>query len=109
MKNVQYYGFVYEGKCAPYNVKKETQVFSDPYKALKYANDMWNSNPEYQVARLLLVLKLESTEDSNVSFNTAFFQFTNSKACESFIIKQKEIIWSIDDNQVWNGNARMMK
>lgn len=104
---IKYYGFPYQGRGAIYNTEKEL-FFNNPYNALKNANDKWNVNPDFQIARLLVVVALNTSNDNISLIQYAFFQFTNSKSCENFIVTQNEIIWSSNEDQVWNGNAKMM-
>lgn len=103
----KYYGFIYSGINATYDFENG-EVFQNPFEALKNANNEWNFNPDYQAPRLLVVIKLENIGYNTPLFRYAFFQFTNSNACEKFIAEQNEIIWSNADDQIWNGNAQMM-
>lgn len=104
---IQYYGFPYQGRGAIYNTEKEL-AFDNPYNALKNANEKWNANPDFQIARLLVVVALDTSKDDISSIKYALFQFTNSKSCENFIVTQNDIIWSSNEDQNWNGNAQMM-
>ena len=104
---IKYYGFPYQGRGAIYNTEKEL-FFDNPYNALKNANNKWNANPDFQIARLLVVVALDTSQDNISLIRYAFFQFTNSKSCENFIVTQNNIIWSSNEDQVWNGNAKMM-
>lgn len=104
---IKYYGFPYQGRGATYNTGKEL-FFDNPYNALKNANEKWNANPDFQIARLLVVVALDTSQDNISLIQYAFFQFTNSKSCENFIIDQDKIIWSTNEEQTWNGNAKMM-
>ena len=103
----KYYGFIYNGINATYDFENG-MFFKNPFEALKNANNEWNSNPDYQIPRLLVVIELEDIDHSTPLFRYAFFQFTNSKSCENFIIDQNKIIWSNAEDLIWNGNARMM-
>ena len=100
----KYYGFIYSGINARYDFDNAL-FFQNPFDALKNANNEWDLNPDYRIARLLVVI--ESEENTSL-FRYAFFQFVNSSACEKFIDAQNEIIWSNEENQIWNGNAQMM-
>lgn len=104
---IKYYGFTYEGKGSNYRLEKET-CFDTPYDALKNANDKWNSNPDFQIARLLVIISLDTSQDNLSLLKYAFFQFTNSESCKKFIINQNKIIWSTNEHQIWNGDAKMM-
>lgn len=103
----KYYGFIYQGLGAIYNTEKEL-LFDNPYDALKNANDKWSDVNNYQIARLLVVLEQETINGETLPLKYAFFQFTDSKACEQFVLIQTVIKWSDCDDQVWNGNAHMM-
>lgn len=99
-----YYGSAYKGCAGVYDLSK-LQAFDDPYHALDYANKKWNSIPDNDIARLLVVV----TDDyESNTHGMAFFQFTDSAACKKFIDGNKSIKWSNLDAQMWNGNAKLM-
>lgn len=100
-----YYSSVYEGLTGKYNLLKMKE-YINPYDALRAANDEWDANPDPQIRRLLVVFEKDASTDE-IS-REAYFQFTDSKSCKSFINNQCKIIWSSLDNQIWNGNAKMM-
>ncbi len=100
---MKYYGFIYEGQFANYQVEG-LQAFDSPYEALFYANQKWQKNSDLQIPRLLVVKQSDCAEKEY-----AFFQFTDYKACNQFIQYNENIIWSSNDNQKWNGNAKQMK
>ena len=102
---VKYCGFPYQGRYAIYNTEKEL-FFDNPYNALKNANAKWDANRDFQIARLLVVVAVDTANTSLIQY--AFFQFTNSKACKNFITSKTDIVWSSNEAQVWNGNAQMM-
>lgn len=101
---MKYYGSPYEGCVGVYDLSK-LSAFDDPYSALDCANQKWNSIPDNDIARFLVVV----TDDyeSNVH-GMAFFQFTDSLACKKFIENSEVIRWSKLDEQLWNGNASLM-
>ena len=103
----KYFGLPYQGIGAIYNIEKEL-FFNNPYDELKNANDKWSNVNNYQIARLLVVLEQEIINGETLPLKYAFFQFTDSKACEQFILIQDVIEWSDYDDQAWNGNAHMM-
>jgi len=103
----KYYGFIYSGINAKYDFENGL-FFKNPFEALKNANNKWDSKPDYQIPRLLVVIELEDIRCNTPLFRYAFFQFTNSKACEQFIFNQTDIKWSDNDDQVWNGNLHIM-
>lgn len=105
---MNYYGFVYGGRNASYIFDGLSLSFDNPFDALKHANEKWNANPDYQIARLLVVVVLDKLNNNSSSLKYAFFQFTDSTACEQFVSKQNNIIWSENGDQIWNGNAHMM-
>ena len=104
---VKYYGFPYQGKGSIYSIENES-FFGTPYMALKNANDKWDATPDHQISRLLTVIVQEITNGERPHLNYAFFQFSDSNACEQFISEQDTIKWSESDKQVWNGEAHMM-
>ena len=106
---MNYYGFTYKGQNASYVINKNSTTFDNPYNALKCANDLWNTNPDNQISRLLVIIKGKPCANTTHVLEYAFFQFTNSKACEQFISIEHEIVWSTNEKQVWNGNAHWMK
>lgn len=103
---MKYYGAPYEGLPGKYDLSK-LQAFENPYEALEYANRKWDSIPNSQIPRLLVVI----TDDylSNTE-GMAFFQFTDAKVCANFVADREKIIWSCADihKQRWNGNDSMM-
>lgn len=103
---MKYYGSIYKGFCGKYIVS-ELQEYSSPYDALKAANNEWNSDPEKQMARLLVVFRKSEGADEDPDMD-AYFQFSDSKSCREFADKQCTIEWSMPENQKWNGNAKMM-
>lgn len=100
---MKYYGFIYEGNIEKYNVAS-TGSFDTPFDALAEANKKWDSYPDFQIARLLLVLKGDEALN-----NYAYFQFTSSSACKKFILGKENIVWSNPSEQIWNGDATIMK
>ena len=100
-----YYSSIYKGFTGKYDLLK-MQEYSNPYEALKAANDEWDANPDFQIPRLLVIF--EKNASINETSRYAYFQFTDSKSCKLFINDQRKIIWSTLDNQFWNGNAKMM-
>ena len=104
---MKYYGFLYAGMGRTYNYESSTP-FDSEYEALKEANKSWDADPNLQIARLLVVLRVEECGDPNVDLKYAFFQFTNSNSCRMFIENKEKVVWSNNDEQYWNGNAHMM-
>ena len=102
---MRYYGSIYRGFVGKYDILK-MQEYSNPYDALRAANAEWDATPDLQISRLLVVFGKTATTDE-VS-KEAFFQFTDSKSCKAFINDQHKIEWSTLENQIWNGNAKMM-
>ena len=100
---MKYYGFIYEGNIEKYNATL-TEGFDTPFDALAEANKKWDSYPEFQIARLLVVLK----DDESLN-NYAYFQFTSSSACKKFLSGKENIVWSNPSEQIWNGDSTMMK
>lgn len=80
--------------------------YDNAYTALKEANKKWNSIPDNNIGRLLVVI--EQSESNQNEKMYAFFQFTDSNACELFVKKREKIVWSANGNQIWNGNAEFM-
>ena len=104
-----YYGFIYQGKNAKYPVAEKVGAFENKYDALEFANSEWDKNPELQVPRLLTVIQIEKSFEKNLATpKYAFFQFADSASCKQFIAGQERIVWSDEDDQLWNGNAHMM-
>ena len=103
--NMTYYGAVYNGMGASYDVSK-MQQFTTPYTALDAANKEWNNNPEKQAARLLLVIRIDEQSETK---DTAFFGFIDSASCSQFATQQDEIKWSTGESQIWNGNSELMR
>lgn len=104
---MKYYGTVYKGNIDIYDAR-EMQEFVNPYAALKAANCEWDSDPEKQIGRVLLVLRASDSNDETVVDDKAYFQFTDSKSCIMFIKNKSEIVWSTPETQKWNGNATQM-
>jgi len=105
---MNYYGFLYAGKNASYEADETITSFDNPFDALTVANKSWDENPANQIARLLVLVETGKSKDS-IASRYAFFQFTNSNSCKKFIDDRTEIIWSTPEDQIWNGNAKMMK
>lgn len=103
---MKYYGAPYGGIAGKYDLTG-LRAFENPYEALASANHQWDSIPDNDISRLLVVIADGYVSDEE---SMAFFQFTDAKACASFIADKEEIIWSTADmhNQKWNGNAHMM-
>lgn len=78
----------------------------DAYEALKEANKKWNSIPDNNIGRLLVVILQNELNQDEETY--AFFQFTDSNACELFVKKREKIAWSANDKKTWNGNAEFM-
>ena len=108
LKKIKYCGFFYNGNNYSYKLDEHTILFDDPYDALSVANKNWDLNPDNQISRLLVVFKVEISEEKYL-LQCAFFQFTNSKECCSFVSNRNEIVWSSNDKPFWNGNANLMK
>ena len=100
-----YYGAAYNGMGAVYDVSK-MQMFATPFAALDAANKAWDNDPEKQVARLLVVIRIDEQSKTK---DTAFFGFTDSASCSRFAAKQDEIKWSTGESQIWNGNLKLMR
>ena len=90
---MKYYGFLYKGRNRSYNHDNCT-AFNDKYAALKEANNLWDSDPDLQIARLLVVLRVEDCSEEITGSNYAFFQFTNSQSCREFVKNESKIVWS---------------
>ncbi|MCD7727221.1 MAG: hypothetical protein LUH57_02610 [Ruminococcus sp.] len=105
---MKYFGTAYLGNIDAYDMKK-LSIYNDPYEALTMANSEWDSDPEKQIARLLIVLRKGETPKESVNEDKAYFQFTDSQACKQFVESKKEIVWSRPENQKWNGNSKLMR
>ena len=110
MEKFKYYGHMYKGKGRSYNIEKCTPEFSDPFEALKNANELLNSSFDIQDSRLLVVIQRDGITPMEKTDKYAFFQFTNSKACEAFISNKSNINWSTKENEagIWNGDHTIM-
>ncbi len=86
------------------NYYDNLNTFEDEYKALGHANKDWLKENDYQgeYCRLLTVI------DANDIKKVAFFQFSHYEVCVNFIKNKEKIIWSNDDEKIWNGDAKMM-
>lgn len=104
---MKYYGSVYKGNIDIYDVKG-LQECESAYAALKIANCEWNSDPEKEIARVLVVIRASDSSDESVTDDKAYFQFVDSNSCDLFIEHKREIVWSTAENQRWNGNATQM-
>lgn len=83
------------------------QCFDSVYEALNSANIQWNSENEdgENEIRVLIVICLdEKTSHSKM----AFFQFKNFASCKKYIELKKNIVWSEEGNELWNGNVHVM-
>ena len=100
---MNYFGSKYKGCNGVYNIQ-EFEKYDNPYDALKTANKEWNAEPDIHIPRLLVIIK----EDKRSTDRFAYFQFTDSKACDKFIEDRGKIIWSNEKNQKWNGNGNFM-
>ena len=100
-----YYGAAYNGMGAVYDVSK-MRKFATPFAALDAANKAWDNDPEKQVARLLVIIRIDEQSEAK---DTAFFGFTYSASCRQFAANQGEIKWSTSDAQIWNGNSTLMR
>lgn len=104
---MKYYGSIYKGCAAKYNTQ-ELQGFDTPYDALRCANNTWDSDPNLQIPRLLIVFEVSDTAGDADIQREAYFQFKDSGSCSTFIKDAQPIIWSSISDQIWNGNARHM-
>ena len=84
--------------------KNISKSFENEYDALDFSNKSWLEENEDQGEYNRLLAVVDSTDTNKV----AFFQFTRYNVCKRFIENQNEIIWSNDENKIWNGNAKMM-
>lgn len=100
-------GFVYMGNVAVYRIE-EKNTHDNPYDALDEANREWSSDPEKQVARLLVVVRACDSNENSAK-DKAFFGFTDAKACKLFCKRKSEIIWSNSEEQIWNGDYELIK
>lgn len=103
-----YYGAAYNGMGASYDVSK-MQQFTTPHAALDAANKAWDNDPEKQIARLLVVIRIDGQSGTMCEKDKAFFGFTDSASCRCFVSKQDEIKWSTSESQIWNGNSTLMQ
>ena len=53
---MKYYGSIYKGIVGKYDTK-DLQGYDNPYDALIHANLSWDTDPELQIPRLLIVLE----------------------------------------------------
>ena len=53
---MKYYGSIYKGIVGKYDTK-DLQGYDNPYDALIHANHSWDTDPELQIPRLLIVLE----------------------------------------------------
>ena len=86
--------------------KTENVVISDDvYCALTGANEQWEKeNMDTRGYPRLLVVK----EDSEKKARTAFFEFSSYNTCLAFINSKKEIVFSTEEDQIWNGEPKLM-
>lgn len=84
--------------------KTVSKSFENEYDALDFANKSWLKENEYQGEYNRLLVVVDSSDTNKV----AFFQFTHYTVCKKFIENRNEIIWSNDEDKIWNGDAKMM-
>lgn len=84
--------------------KNISKPFENEYDALDFANKSWLNENEYQGEYHRLLAVIDATDTNKV----AFFQFTHYDVCNNFIKNKEKIRWSNDDEEIWNGDAKMM-
>ncbi len=106
---MKYYGSVYLGAGRAYNLSG-LHAYDDPHEALLDANAQWNAKPGQnpECARLLVVIQTEIQAGKEITVQKAFFQFTDSEACEAFAASLEAFSWVTEESQNWNGDAKMM-
>ena len=106
---MKYYGSVYLGAGWEYNLRglRARDIF---YEALLDADAQWNAKPDqdFECARLLVVIQTEIQAGKEITVQKAFFQFTDSEACEAFAASLEAFSWVTEESQNWNGDAKMM-
>lgn len=103
----KYCGMIYKSEESEREIAngKVEYYHDDAYGALCCANNKWNSMPDPEDGRLLIVAKSAATSSGK---NIAFFQFKSDKSCKDFINARENIKWSNFESICWNGDGNFM-
>lgn len=103
---MRYYGSKYKGDGATYNTSNLCS-YCTAYEALIAVNREYDLDSDKRDARLFAVLRRNDSANRETE-SIAYFEFADSKSCVEFVNEQRTIIWSIAQEQKWNGNAGLM-